>query len=61
MKFLRNLLASILGFFISIFIIFFIFVGIVSLIGKEDEVVVKIKYVLELDLKNYIKDYDKKE
>ncbi|CAM1344004.1 signal peptide peptidase SppA [Tenacibaculum amylolyticum] len=61
MKFLRNLLASILGFFISIFILFFLFVGIASLIGKEDAVVVKPNSVLELDLTTSIKDYAPKE
>lgn len=61
MKFLRNLLASILGFFISIFILFFLFIGIASLIGKEDAVVVKPNSVLELDLTTSIKDYAPKE
>ena len=57
MKFLRNLLASILGFFISIFLIFFLFIIIASLAGSKEEVVVKPNSILELDLTSIIKDY----
>ncbi len=57
MKFLRNLLASILGFFISIFLIFFLFIIIASLAGSKEEVIVKPNSILELDLTSIIKDY----
>ncbi|KAB1157400.1 signal peptide peptidase SppA [Tenacibaculum aiptasiae] len=61
MKFLRNLLASILGFFIAIFLIFIFFVAIAAITGSEDEVVVKSNSVLELNLTTPIKDYAPKE
>ncbi|WP_420551533.1 signal peptide peptidase SppA [Tenacibaculum aiptasiae] len=61
MKFLRNLLASILGFFIAIFLIFIFFVAIAAITGSEDEVVVKSNSVLELNLATPIKDYAPKE
>ncbi|WP_299124937.1 signal peptide peptidase SppA [uncultured Tenacibaculum sp.] len=61
MKFLRNLLASILGFFIAIFLIFIFFLAIAAITGSEDEVVVKSNSVLELSLTTPIKDYAPKE
>ncbi|MGB1043043.1 MAG: signal peptide peptidase SppA [Tenacibaculum sp.] len=61
MKFLRNLLASILGFFIAIFLLFLFFIGIAAVMGSEDEVIVKSNSVLELDLATTIKDYAPKE
>ena len=61
MKFLRNLLASILGFFIAIFLIFVFFIAIASIVGSGDEIVVKSNSVLELDLSTPIKDYAPKE
>lgn len=61
MKFLRNLLASILGFFIAIFLIFIFFVAIAAITGSEDEIVVKSNSVLELSLTTPIKDYAPKE
>ena len=61
MKFLRNLLASILGFFIAIFLIFLFFIAIASIIGSGDEVVVKSNSVLELDLSTNVKDYAPKD
>ncbi len=61
MKFLRNLLASILGFFIAIFLIFLFFIVIGTIMGSGDEVVVKSNSVLELDLSTNIKDYAPKE
>ncbi|MCF2873596.1 MULTISPECIES: signal peptide peptidase SppA [unclassified Tenacibaculum] len=61
MKFLRNLLASILGFFIAIFLIFIFFVAIAAITGSEDEVIVKSNSVLELNLATPVKDYAPKE
>lgn len=57
MKFLRNLLASIIGFFTAIFLIFLFFIAIASVMGSGDEIVVKSNSVLELDLSIPIKDY----
>lgn len=57
MKFLRNLLAAILGFFIAIFLLFLLFVGIGAAMSSGDEVVVKPNSILELDLSTPIKDY----
>ncbi|MFY7671307.1 signal peptide peptidase SppA [Tenacibaculum sp. MEBiC06402] len=61
MKFLRNLLASILGFFISLFILFCFFLLIAAIAGGEEEIVVKPNSVLELDLTKQIKDYAPKD
>ncbi|CAM1351817.1 signal peptide peptidase SppA [Tenacibaculum insulae] len=61
MKFLRNLLASILGFFIATFLIFLFFIAIASVIGSEEEVTVKPNSVLELDLTTTVKDYAPKD
>ncbi|CAM1346204.1 signal peptide peptidase SppA [Tenacibaculum crassostreae] len=61
MKFLRNLLASILGFFIALFLIFVFFFIIAAIAGDGDKVVVKENSVLELDLSTPIKDYAPKE
>lgn len=61
MKFLRNLLASIIGFFISIFLIFIFFIFIASLMGSPDEIIVKPNSVLKLDLTTSIKDYAPKD
>lgn len=57
MKFLRNLLASILGFFVAIFLIFIFFVAIAAIAGSDDEVTVKSNSILELNLATPIKDY----
>ncbi|WP_203967226.1 signal peptide peptidase SppA [Capnocytophaga stomatis] len=62
MNFLKNVLAAILGFFISIgilFVLFLIFISImVSSLGTNDKnVVVKNNSVLELDFKTPLKDY----
>jgi len=57
MNFLRNLLAAIIGFFIAIFLLFAFFIGISAVIGSGEEVYVKPKSVLELDLTTPIKDY----
>ena len=61
MKFLRNLTASVLGFFIAIFLIFLFFIGIASLVGSGDKIIVKTNSVLELDLTTTVKDYAPKE
>jgi len=61
MKFLRNLLASIVGFFISIFLILLVFIGIASLVGKEEVIEVEPNSILELDLTSAIKDYAPKD
>ncbi|MEL4456108.1 signal peptide peptidase SppA [Lutimonas vermicola] len=61
MTFLRELLAVILGVFISFMIMFFVFVAIVSVIGsgfgEDEKVVVKKNTVLVLKLEDVIKDY----
>ncbi len=57
MKFLRNLLASILGFFIALFLLFMLFALIASAFGDGNKVTVKPNSVLELDLSIPIKDY----
>lgn len=57
MNFLRNLLASILGFFIALFLIFLLLAGMVAAIGSENEVVVHPNSILELDFSSKIKDY----
>ncbi|WP_435261756.1 signal peptide peptidase SppA [Tenacibaculum sp. nBUS_03] len=61
MNFLRNLLAAIVGFFISIFLIFIFFIFIASLMGSSDEIMVKPNSVLKLDLSTSIKDYAPKD
>ncbi|MGB6151653.1 MAG: signal peptide peptidase SppA [Pricia sp.] len=58
MKFLRNLLAAIIGTLIAlgiIFVMFFIFVGLLS--STEDSVTIKKNSVLELQLQQPISDY----
>ncbi|SED08013.1 protease-4 [Tenacibaculum sp. MAR_2009_124] len=61
MKFLRNLLASILGFFIALFLLFLLFVFIASVAGSSNDVEVKPNSVLKLDLSMKIKDYSPKD
>ncbi|CAM1342386.1 signal peptide peptidase SppA [Tenacibaculum aestuarii] len=61
MKFLRNLLASVLGFFIAFFLLFVFFFAIATIVGAEEQIVVKSNSVLELDLSTPIKDYAPKE
>ncbi|OSY87309.1 protease IV [Tenacibaculum holothuriorum] len=61
MKFLRNLIASILGFFIAIFLLFIFFIGIAALMNTEEAIIVKPNSILELDLSTSIKDYAPKE
>ena len=58
MKFLRNLLAAIIGTLIAfgiIFVMFFVFISLIS--SSEDSVVVKKNSVLELQLQRPISDY----
>src|SRR5680860_768137 len=58
MKFLRNLLAAIIGTLIAfgiIFIMFFIFISLIS--SSEDSVAIKKNSVLELQLQQPISDY----
>lgn len=61
MNFLRNLLASIIGFFIAMALIFGFFLLIASVMGKSDKVIVKPNSVLEIDLSKKIKDYAPKD
>jgi len=56
MKFLRNLLATILGVFIAIFIMFMMFAVIGAAFSKKDKAVVKSNSVLELNFENKIMD-----
>lgn len=60
MKFLRNLVAAILGFFIAIGLLFFVLIAIVGVLSESEKVVVKENTVLEINLKNALKDYDPK-
>ncbi|CAM1334796.1 signal peptide peptidase SppA [Tenacibaculum aestuariivivum] len=57
MNFLRNLLASILGFVIAIFLLFFFFIAIATVISSEEKITVKTNSILELDLATPVKDY----
>jgi protease-4 len=57
MKFLRNLLASILGTMIALGIIFLLFIVIAMALGETDKVVVKNNSVLEIKLDAVVKDY----
>ncbi len=61
MNFLRNLIAAILGFFIAIFLLFFLFAGVAAMAGSDDPVVVEANSILELDLSSPIKDYAPKD
>lgn len=61
MKFLRNLLASILGFFVALFLILMLFVFIATIAGSSKEVIVEPNSILNLDLSLKVKDYAPKE
>ena len=61
MNFLRNLLATIIGFFIAIFLLFLLIIGIGAAMGSGDEIEVKSNSVLELDLSTEIKDFAPKD
>jgi len=56
-KFLRNLLASCLGTTLAFFIVIMLLVAVVSSLNEEDEIVVKNNSVLEINLKEAVKDY----
>lgn len=56
MKFLRNLLASILGFFIAIFIMFMFFALIGSAFSEDKKITIKENTILKLDFKKPIMD-----
>ena len=56
MKFLRELLAAILGVFIALGIMLFVFMLIGSSIGSADKIVVKDNSVLEVNLTKRVKD-----
>ena len=61
MKFLRNLSASILGFFIASFICLIMFIGVASAISSEgDTIVVPNNAVLDLYFDGEVKDYSPK-
>ncbi|MBS9768395.1 MAG: signal peptide peptidase SppA [Flavobacteriaceae bacterium] len=57
MKFLRNLLATIIGFFIAMGLLFMFFVAIVSALKDEEKVSVSPYSVLEINLQDNVKDY----
>ncbi len=57
MKFLRNLLAAILGTMIAWGLLFFLFAGIGAAMGSKEKTVVKPSSVLTLKLKGDVKDY----
>jgi protease-4 len=57
MKFLRNLLAAILGTFIALGIIFMLAMIVVSAISKSEKISVQTNSVLEINLQTRIKDY----
>lgn len=61
MKFLRNLLATIVGFFIALFLLFLFFLLIGAIMGSDDEVTVAPNSILELNLATTIKDYAPKD
>ncbi len=57
MTFLRELLAVILGIFISVFIMFLVFAAIGAAFSQDDEITVKSNSILTLKLDKTIKDY----
>jgi len=62
MKFLRNLLAAILGCLIAFGVMFFMFFVFAALVGSGDDgVVVKENSILELSLNQPINDYEGKD
>ncbi len=60
MKFLGNLIASILGTLIALGILFMLFIVIAMAFGESEKVVVKSNSVLEIRLDDAIKDYSPK-
>jgi len=61
MKFLRNLVAAILGTIIGLFVLFFLFVGFAAAIGSSEEVTIKKNSILQIALEDVVKDYAPKE
>jgi len=57
MKFLRNLLATITGVFVALFLLFIVFIAIGSALGDNDKVTVEKNTVLVLKLKSEIRDF----
>ncbi|WP_372766939.1 signal peptide peptidase SppA [Lutibacter sp.] len=57
MRFLRNLIASILGTLIALGILFILFIVIALALGESEKVVVKSNSVLEIKLDGEVKDY----
>lgn len=57
MKFLRNLIAAILGTLIALFLLFIIFAGFAAAMQENEKVEVKNNSVLKLELKQQIVDY----
>jgi len=57
MKFLRNLLASIMGTLIALGVLLFLLIAIIVIIGSDEEITVKNNSVLEIKLDKIIKDY----
>ena len=57
MTFLRELLAVILGIFISVFVMFLVFAAIGAAFSQDDEITVKSNSILTLKLDKTIKDY----
>lgn len=57
MRFLRNLIASILGTLIALGILFVLFIVIAMAFGETEKVVVKSNSVLEIKLDGSVKDY----
>jgi len=60
MKFLRNLLASIIGSFITLGIILIFFFLLIAAFGSDEKVTVKSNSVLEIKLDRVVKDYSPK-
>lgn len=61
MKFLRNLMASIIGTVIGLFVLFFLFILIGAAMGASEKVVVKKNSILQISLEDEVKDYAPKE
>jgi len=57
MKFLRNLLASIIGTFIALGLIFILFLLIAVAVGENKKITIENNSVLEIKLHNLVKDY----
>jgi len=57
MSFIKNILASIIGFWIAIGIVVIIGIGVIASLTMDEVVVVKENSILEIDLSGSIKDY----